>query len=228
MSKFFDRNGDGAHTLANVTHAGEEIADATNAGFHKLNNAASDMMETLSTMTWDEDEDEASEDEEPTSLAQVDAAWSLKAYLKEKKAEMDASLSAMAASIKQAGADAHAAMDHNGNGTISLSDMKNNIVDSAKATKEAVSKTAADIEAKIDSDGDGSADMEGMKQAFHRSAENMKASLEAFGQSMSEFFDRNGDGKHTFANVKHAGGEIRDATIAGYQAIDDAATEMMT
>merc|ERR1719231_765655 len=124
----------------------------------------------------------------------------------------------MVASIKQSGADAHAAMDHNGNGTVGLGDMKNNIVDSAKATKEAIAKTAADIEAKIDSDGDGSADMEGMKQAFHRSAEKMKASLEALGQGMSEFFDRNGDGKHTFANVTHA----------GYEALDDAATEMMT
>merc|ERR1719482_1859505 len=189
MSEFFDRNGDGKHGLANVSHAGGEIADAAKAGYQALDDAAENMMQTLETMTWSED---GEEDEEPTSLAQVEAnvelSWSLKTYLKEKKAEMDASLSAMAASIRQAGADAHAGMDHNGNGTISLGDMKNNIVDSAKATKEAIAKTAADIEAKIDSDGDGSADTEGMKQAFHRAAENMKASLEAFGQSMSEFF----------------------------------------
>merc|ERR1719473_2028665 len=183
MSEFFDRNGDGKHGLADVKHAGGEVRDATIAGYQAIDDAAEDMMQTLETMTWDEDEDGA-EDEKPTSLAQVDARWALKTYLKEKQAEMDAALSAMVASIKQSGADAHAAMDHNGNGTVGLGDMKNNIVDSAKATKEAIAKTAADIEAKIDSDGDGSADMEGMKQAFHRSAEKMKASLEAFGQGM--------------------------------------------
>merc|ERR1719359_2676228 len=140
---------------------------------------------------------------------------------------MKAAVATMAASIKQGGADALAAMDHNGNGTVGLGDIKNNIVDSAKATKEAIAKTAADIEAKIDSDGDGSADMEGMKQAFHRAAEKMKASLDGVARGASEFFDRNGDGKHTLANVTHAADEVTNAAAAGYLAVDDAANNMM-
>merc|ERR1719301_269985 len=106
----------------------------------------------------------AREKEAKSSNLQVDAAWSLKTYLKEKRAEMKAAMAAMAESVKQSGADAHAAMDHNGNGKISLGDVKNNVVDSAKRTKEAIAQAAADIEAKIDSDGDGSADTEGVKQ----------------------------------------------------------------
>merc|ERR1719253_957660 len=160
MSEFFDRDGDGKHTLSNVTHAGGEISDATTAGFQKVGAAAEDMMETLSTMTWDE-EDVEDEDEKPEgALLQLQVSWSLKTYLKENGEEMKAALVAMHESIKQSASDAHAAMDHNSNGTVSLGDVKNNIVDSAKATKEAISNAAQAIEDKIDSDGDGDADMQ--------------------------------------------------------------------
>merc|ERR1719253_2357288 len=239
MSEFFDRDGDGKHTLSNVTHAGGEISDATKAGFQKVGAAAEDMMETLSTMTWDEDEKPSTSLAQKSSMVRsnkraesvsstgTNAAWSLKTYLKEKGEEIKAAFEALHEKMEQSASDARAAMDHNSNGTVSLGDVKNNMVDSAKATKEAISNAAQAIEDKIDSDGDGDADMQGVKQAFHRAAENMKASLEAFGDSMSEFFDRNGDGKHTLSNVTHAGGEISDATKAGFQKVGAAAEDMM-
>merc|ERR1719378_1726094 len=101
------------------------------------------MISTLSTMTWDE--------EESSSLLETE--WSLKKWLQEQAADIKQEFKEFREDVSESVQAAHASLDQNGNGTVSLSEMKLAVVKKARDTKDALERQAKLIEGKLDSTG---------------------------------------------------------------------------